>query len=76
MLQNVFIKKLAEHSQLQKQQSQFQRSDQIILTHDSAIIKFNDFSEKTTLDLQFNALMHNLVADINSLSLEYYRDAL
>ena len=76
MLQSVLMKRLIEYNQLQKQQFQLQRSDQIMLTYDSAIIKFNNFSEKTISSLQFNILIHNLVVDINSLSLEHYEDAL
>ena len=75
MLQGVLMKKLIKHNQLQKQQSQLQRSGQAMLAHDSAIIEFNDFSEKITLGPQFNMLMHDLVADINSLSFRHYEDA-
>ena len=75
MLQNVFMKRLAEHDQLQKQQSQLQRSGQAMLAHDSVIIESGDFSEKVTPDPQFDMLMCDLVADINSLSFRHYEGA-
>ena len=75
MLQNILIKKITEYDQLQKQQFQFQRSDQAMLIHDSTIIKFNDFSEEMIFDSQFNMLIHDLVADIDLLFLRYYKDA-
>ena len=46
-----------------------------MLAHNSAIIESGDFSEEMTSGLQFNMLMHDLVADINSLSFEHYGDA-
>ena len=75
MLQGVLMERLAEHGQLRKRQSQLQRSGQAMLAHDSAIIESGDFSEEATPGPQFDALMRDLVADIDSPPFGHYGGA-
>ena len=67
MMQNVFQKKLIEHSQFHDCQTSLRERDHVMLSHDSFILEVKTSQDDLLIDLSISAVLKNLFND-NALS--------